>query len=219
MDKFNNRDGLPVLMRMVRAVQDNKTLLGDIDGLLGDGDHGMNMNKGFTRFAERAAGKTPGFTEGLAELGGVLLSEIGGSMGPIYGTLFLEMADRGGALEKIGLRELTDMLERGRAGLFELVDARLGDKTLMDTLIPALEALRDACATGKDFARGLEDMRAAAAAGRESTRDMTARYGRASRLGERSRGVPDAGAVSCCLLLTAMADGMQALLDAGEEGL
>ena len=97
-------------------------------------------------------------------------------------------------------------------GLFEIVDARVGDKTLVDTLSPAKDALHAAAESGKPFSEALSDMKAAAAAGRDSTKDLVAKYGRSSRLGERSRGVLDAGATSCCIILTAMADGIQALL-------
>lgn len=211
MERFQNRAGMPVLLGMVKAIQDNKAYLGEIDGLIGDGDHGMNMNKGFSQFAQRTEGEALSFTEGLNRLGTLLFSEIGGSMGPIYGTIFMEMAERGRDLEEIGLADLADMLEAARDGLFEIVDARVGDKTLVDVLEPALGALRRAQAEGADLSAGLEAMKAAAAAGRDSTLDLAARYGRASRLGERSRGVLDAGAVSCCLLLTAMADGILAL--------
>lgn len=212
MNTFKNCLGKPILEKMVVAIQENKVLLGDVDGLIGDGDHGMNMNKGFTMFWDQFGGEDIGFSDGLGELGTLLFSQIGGSMGPIYGTIFMEMSDAGEDLDEVGLAELTKMLESGISGLFEVVDARVGDKTLVDTLVPALEALRKAQESGKNFSDALDDMKAAAAAGRDSTKDLVAQYGRAARLGERSRGVLDAGSVSCCLLLTAMADGIQALL-------
>lgn len=102
MDQFINECGKPILENMVQAIQENKVYLGDIDGLIGDGDHGMNMNKGFTLFGQRIQGQNISFTKGLDELGNVLFSEIGGSMGPIYGTIFMEMADKGEGLEQIG---------------------------------------------------------------------------------------------------------------------
>ena len=107
------------------------------------------------------------------------------------------------------------MLEAGMRGFFDLVEARPGDKTLADTLAPAVKALKTAQAEGKTFHAALGDMAAAAKSGEESTRDMVAKYGRAARLGERSRGVPDAGAASCCVILEAMASSMQKLLDGG----
>ena len=212
MGVFHNADGKPVLLKMVEAIQENKAYLGEVDGLIGDGDHGMNMNKGFTMFGERIAGEEISFTEGLDTLGTLLFSEIGGSMGPIYGTIFMDMAEAGEDFDEIGAAELETMLGAGMDGLFEIVDARVGDKTLVDTLSPAKDALHAAAESGKPFSEALSDMKAAAAAGRDSTKDLVAKYGRSSRLGERSRGVLDAGAASCCIILTAMADGIQALL-------
>ena len=184
---------------MVKGIQDNKAYLGEVDGLIGDGDHGMNMNKGFTVFETRFADKEIGFTEGLDELGMILLNEIGGSMGPIYGTILMDMAEVGEDLENIGLEDFAKMLE---AGL----------ETLVDTLSPSVDALKDGINSGISFKDALENMKAAADKGRDSTKDMVAKFGRSSRLGERSRGVLDAGATSCCIILNSMADGIIELL-------
>lgn len=200
---FQNKNGKPVLLAMVKAVQANKDYLSEVDGLIGDGDHGMNMNKGFSVFGERIAASDVSFTEGLEELSSVLMDEIGGSMGPIYGTIFMEMADAGDAYDEIGPNQLAEMMAAGMEALEDIVDARVGDKTLVDTFAPAVRALEDA--TG-DMASALEAMKAAAREGRDSTKDLVAKYGRSARLGERSRGVLDAGATSCCIILEAMAD-------------
>lgn len=212
MDRFKNADGKPVLLKMVKGIQDNKAYLGEVDGLIGDGDHGMNMNKGFTVFETRFKEKDISFTEGLDELGMILLNEIGGSMGPIYGTIFMDMAEAGEEAEEIGPAEFADMLEAGLSGLCGIVEAKVGDKTLVDTLAPAAETVRDGAEAGTGFAEILDKMKDAARAGRDSTKDMVAKFGRSSRLGERSRGVLDAGATSCCTILEAMADGIKELL-------
>lgn len=208
-----NRNGRTILLTMVEAVHKNKQYLGDIDGLIGDGDHGMNMNKGFVTYGERLGDQQTDFSDGLSDLGSVLFNEIGGSMGPIYGTIFMEMADKAEGEEDITLELFTEMLDAGLAGLYEIVDARPGDKTLVDTLTSAIDGLKRAAGEGKTFAEALDVMKDCAEAGKESTKDMMARYGRASRLGERSRGVLDAGAASCCIILQAMADGMKAVLE------
>jgi dihydroxyacetone kinase-like protein len=127
-------------------------------------------------------------------------------MGPIYGAIFTGMAEAGENLELIDAEGLAAMLEAGLRGLREIVQAEPGDKTLMDTLVPAARALR--MAGGKDLAEALGDMKAAAEKCRDSTKDLVAKFGRSSRLGERSRGVLDAGAVSCCIILSAMAEGI-----------
>lgn len=204
MSSFKNQDGKKVLLKMVKAIQDNKAYLGEVDGLIGDGDHGMNMNKGFTVFEKRFAETEFTFSQGLYELGNILFSEIGGSMGPIYGTVFMDAADAGMEFDEIGSQELGSMLQAGLDGLCEIVEAKVGDKTLVDTLAPAVEALM----SETDLKTALDKMKLAAATGRDSTKDMISKYGRSSRLGERSRGVLDAGATSCCIILTAIADGI-----------
>ena len=211
--KFKNANGRPILLKMVEAVHENKQYLGDIDGLIGDGDHGMNMNKGFVTYGERLGDDETTFTEGLEDLGMVLLNEIGGSMGPIYGTIFMEMADAAMDEEDITLEKFGEMLQAGLDGLYGIVDARPGDKTIVDTLVPALETIQAASAEGKDFVTALDEMKDAAEKGMLSTKDMVAKYGRASRLGERSLGVQDAGSTSCCIILQAMADGMKSVME------
>lgn len=212
MGTFYNADGKPVLLKVVKAVQENKAYLGEVDGLIGDGDHGMNMNKGFSVFEERFKDEEFTFSEGLDELGMILLNEIGGSMGPIYGTIFMDMAEAGEDLEEIGVPQLAGMLEAGINGLCEIVEAKVGDKTLVDTLAPAVVSLKKSADEGAAYETALDAMKAAAKAGRDSTKDMVAKFGRSSRLGERSRGVLDAGAASCCIILCAMADGMKEVL-------
>lgn len=212
MNGFKNDDGKQILLAMVKAIQENKDYLAEVDGLIGDGDHGMNMNKGFSVFENRFKEQDISFTEGLWELGNILFSEIGGSMGPIYGTIFMEMSDAGEDLEEISVNDLADMLEAGLKGLQEIVEAKVGDKTLVDTLSPAVEALKLGALEKQDFRSVLVHMKQEAATGRDSTKNLVAKFGRSSRLGERSRGVLDAGATSCCIILTAMADGMMELL-------
>lgn len=208
MNTFKNEEGKSILLKMVSVIQANKDYLGDVDGQIGDGDHGANMNKGFTEFEKKHQAENFSFTDGLDKLGTVLEEDIGGSMGPIYGTIFLSMAEAGEDLEEIGLSDFTNMLEHGLEELEDIVEAREGDKTLVDTLSPSVKTLKQAVEQGKTFADALQDMKQAAEAGKDSTKDMVARYGRSARLGERSRGVLDAGATSCCLILQAMADGI-----------
>ena len=129
-------------------------------------------------------------------------------MGPIYGTVFCDMAEAGDAFAEIGTKELATMLDAGLEGLYDIVEARQGDKTLVDALYPAAETMKKAAEAGTSFASALEEMKTAAQAGKESTKSMVAKFGRSSRLGKRSRGVLDAGATSCCIILTAIADGI-----------
>ena len=213
MKAFKNTEGYPILLNMVKTIQENKDYLGEIDGAVGDGDHGANMNKGFSLFQKRFKNETFNFTDGLFNLGAILLNEIGGSMGPIYGTIFITMSEMCDGKEEIGAGDFAEMLTAARKELFTIVEARPGDKTLVDAFSPAVDVFHEAVETGKNFQTALADMCNASEEGKESTRNMTAKYGRASCLGERSRGVLDAGAVSCDLLLHAMAEGILNLLE------
>jgi dihydroxyacetone kinase-like protein len=215
VESFPNREGGRVVDAVIRAIQENAAALSEIDGAIGDGDHGINMSKGVTICAERLAGTQFDLTQGFLTLGTVLLGEIGGAMGPLYGTFFRAMAKASKGQERIDSRVVYGMLENGMAGVVALGNAKVGDKTLVDTLDPAVRAFAAATARGGSFSDALAAMGVAAETGRDSTRDMVARLGRSSRLGERSRGVLDAGAVSCCLILTAMAGSMRELLEAG----
>ncbi len=208
MDAVSQQTAGPIVLEMVAAIVREQGFLSEIDGKIGDGDHGINMSKGFRLAGERLSGGGFGLGQGFATLGDTLLSDIGGSMGPLYGTFFTEMADALEGAEQIDAARFAAMLHAGIATVLDLGGAKPGDKTLVDVLAPAEAAFNEARERGDDFAGCLTAMKDAAAAGLESTRDMVARIGRASRLGERSRGTLDAGAASCSLLLATLADGL-----------
>ena len=212
MTAFRNADGKVIVENLITTIHENAAYLSEIDGAIGDGDHGINMNKGFTLCEERLADKDVDFSTALNTLGRVLLMEIGGSMGPLYGTFFREMAKVSKEQETIDAQGFSEMLRAAITGIQSLSKAKVGDKTLMDTLIPALERYDAALGEGKSFVDALQEMTAAAEAGKESTKDMVAKIGRASRLGERSRGVLDTGATSCWLILRSMATTITGLL-------
>lgn len=178
MSTFKNIEGALVVDRMIRAIQENKQYLSDIDGAIADGDHGIIMNMGFVMTRE-AMDKDPGdFSHGLLTLAKILMMRIGGSMGPLYGKTFKSM---GKTLQ-------------GNAD----IDAAL----LGQALLKAKESRQ----SGASFQENLLAMKTAAEKGRDTAEDMVAKPGRSSRLGEGSRGVIDAGAASCALLLSVIAD-------------
>ena len=203
------REAGPIVPEMAAVIQREQGFLGEIDGAIGDGDHGINMAKGFRLAAAKLANEGE-FTlqHGFLVLGDTLLGDIGGSMGPLYGTFFTEMAESLGNAERLDGPRFQAMLHAGAVAVIDLGGAKPGDKSLVDVLAPAERAFAEAQSAGADLAESLERMRDAAAAGLESTRDMVARIGRASRLGERSRGTLDAGAASCSMLLATLADGL-----------
>ena len=214
-ESFQDRDGQVVVREMIGTIQENFGLLSEIDGAIGDGDHGVNMNKGFTMCKQLLESEPGGFAKALQALGRVLLAEIGGAMGPLYGSFFLDMSRAARDHDVIDIDVFRQMLERGTNAVSSLGNAQVGDKTMIDALVPALEAYRKAAASGSDFASALFEMAAGAEKGKESTRNLVAKVGRASRLGERSLGKLDAGAASCALLLGAMARSITTLLSEG----
>lgn len=209
MSSFKNNDGKIIVENLIKTIQQNKDYLSKIDGEIGDGDHGINMNKGFTICGDRISSKALDLTDSLKELAMVLMMEIGGSMGPLYGTMFLEMSKTSSEKELIDSSVFSEMLGNAARGIQSLGEAKVGDKTLLDTFIPAMDAFNENL---DDFDAALNRMMEAAEKGKDSTIDMVAKVGRASRLGERSRGVLDAGATSCFLLLDSMGKTIKELI-------
>ncbi|WP_324739830.1 dihydroxyacetone kinase subunit DhaL [Pseudomonas veronii] len=208
-EHFSTRDGSAIVADLVSVIVANREYLSEIDGAIGDGDHGINMAKGFAHCGRAIEGRQLSLAEALDELTLSLMEGIGGSMGPLYGSLFIGMADEVRGCEDIDAATFAHLLRGGLTSLQDITEAGVGDKCLMDTLIPAVEAFERAHAQRAPFGDALDAMKTAASQGRDSTKDLVAKIGRASRLGERSLGVLDAGAVSCCLILTRLADSVQ----------
>ena len=206
---FSTHDGSAIVADLVSVIVANREYLSEVDGAIGDGDHGINMAKGFAHCGRTIEGRQLTLAEALDELTLSLMEGIGGSMGPLYGSLFIGMADEVRSCDDIDAATFAHLLRGGLTSLQDITEAGVGDKCLMDTLIPAVEAFEGAHADGASFHDALEAMKSAASRGRDSTKDLVAKIGRASRLGERSLGVLDAGAVSCCLILTRLADSVQ----------
>lgn len=197
---FTNKDGLFIALKMIEVIQQNKVWLSEIDGAAGDGDHGINMSKGFTLAKNKISQEMP-MSEAFLVISHVLMDEIGGSMGPLYGIWFRGLSRESAGHGVIDEAMLQKMFSAALSDLRTFTSAEPGDKTLLDTLVPATQALADG--------KGLNAMKQAAEEGFNATRKMIPRVGRASRVGERSVGHPDAGAASCLLLLTAFIDEAQ----------
>ncbi|MCX4398605.1 dihydroxyacetone kinase subunit DhaL [Streptomyces sp. NBC_00053] len=171
--------------------------LTDLDSAIGDADHGSNMRRGFaavTSVLDNEVPQTPGAVLMLA--GRQLISTVGGASGPLYGTLLRRTGKALGDAPAVTPEQLAQALGVGVAAVAQLGGAQAGDKTMLDALLPAAEAL------GTSFAAARE----AAEAGALATVPMQARKGRASYLGERSIGHQDPGATSSALLIAALAD-------------
>lgn len=203
MQYFLNSEGSVIIRTVIIAIKENKDYLTRVDGEIGDGDHGINMNKGFTMAGEQIK-ESHNFSDAANILSQVLMMEIGGSMGPLYGTFFKKFFRETKDHEKITGEVFLNMLESALKGVKEMGQAEVGDKTMIDTLSPAVTGFRDALEMNLSFEDSLNKCTQAGEKGRDSTKEMIARIGRSARLGERSRGVLDAGAVSCCIILESM---------------
>lgn len=207
---IGNAGNAGVALAICDAIHENAAYLSQIDGETGDGDHGINMNKGFLMSKDRITGDMT-LAEALKTIGSTLVKDIGGSMGPIYGTFFEALAD-GLDVDEFDAIDLAEALDDVVAALKDLAGAKEGDKTLIDTAAPAARAFSTAVAEGAPLSEALDALAAGAADGLESTRGMQAKIGRAARLGERSIGHLDAGATSCCIILTTLASELAAQL-------
>src|SRR6266436_6263535 len=201
MANFQNSQGRKVVLAQIQTMLDNKGYLSEVDGKIGDGDHGINMAKGFMLIRDRLGHKEVSLSDGLGLIGKTLMTEIGGSMGPIYGTFFIQMSLKAKGKPETDAKLFGEMLKAARDGLYDLGGAKVGDKTLMDAVIPAQEAYQKAVDEGASLQEALGKMADAAEKGKDSTVDLVAKIGRSARLGERSRGVLDAGATSAALIL------------------
>jgi phosphoenolpyruvate---glycerone phosphotransferase subunit DhaL len=201
-------DGVAAAVRAAAAVvAEHRAELIDLDRAIGDGDHGENLNRGFTAVVaalDAGAPETPGAV--LKLVATTLISKVGGAAGPLYGTAFLRASAKLGAASDLDVPALLDALRAGLEGVQARGKAVGGDATMVDALIPAVSAAEKAAEDGGDVAAVLTAAADAADRGAESTVDLVPRKGRASYLGERAVGHLDPGARSSALLLRAFAE-------------
>lgn len=189
-----------------RIVDRHQAWLTRLDAVLGDGDHGENLAIGFRAvdqlLDELPAEARPG--ELFRAVGHRLVATVGGASGPLYGTAFIEAGFRAGDAAVLEAGLLLEILEAAADGLARRGRCRTGDKTILDTLAPASAAFGQAVADGAAAGEAWAAAVGAAAQGARATRSMAARRGLALRLGDRSIGHLDPGAVSCLFLLVAL---------------
>jgi dihydroxyacetone kinase-like protein len=200
-------DAVDWIRRFAAVVTENKAYLTDLDSAIGDADHGINMDRGFQAVLEKLEGlqaRDVGAT--FKAVGMTLISKVGGAAGPLYGTFFLQLGTVTAGKEAIALDDFVAALEAGIAGIQRLGKAEPGDKTMVDALLPARDAIKAAAADGASVGAAVAKAAEAAEAGMLATVPLVARKGRASYLGERSAGHQDPGATSSYLLLKCAAD-------------
>jgi len=199
---------ITLLDRVGAAIEAEKGWLSDLDGIIGDGDHGVTMSIGWTAVHEALAALGPdkSCTDICNAAAKAFLNAVGASAGPLYATAFM----RGGAALKgkdsIDAAAMVAFIEGASQGIRERGKAELGDKTMVDAWMPAVDAAKAALAAGKSLSECLKAAAAGAETGMKATAQLTAKKGRSSKLGERSLGHMDPGAASTFITLRTLAE-------------
>ena len=205
---FSVAQAVAWVRRTADVVEQHAANLTRLDSAIGDGDHGTNMNRGFKAAVQRldSLEGDQDFGSVVKAVGMALIGKVGGASGPLYGSLFLGMGKELGDATEVEDERLAAALRAGYDSVVARGKAQLEDKTMLDAWHPGLEALDAALAEDGELGPALDEAAAAAEAGMKATIPMIARKGRASYLGERSRGHQDPGATSTQLILKTLAD-------------
>jgi len=196
-----------VIFAIVETIEENKKYLSQLDAAIGDGDHGHNMAKGFTAAKEKLESASPETPSDLLKaVGMALISKVGGAAGPLYGTAFLNASKAVAGKTELDLNDFQVMLESALDGVKSRGKATVGEKTMVDAIEPALDALKKAIAEGSSTKEAMDKAVAAAEEGMNYTKTIIAKKGRASYLGERSIGHIDPGATSSFMILKTIAE-------------
>jgi phosphoenolpyruvate---glycerone phosphotransferase subunit DhaL len=204
---ITNDDVQNWLERTADVLQENRTYLTELDSAIGDADHGINMDRGFSavrkKFPEMA---TMDIATKLRTVGSTLVSTVGGASGPLYGTAYLRAAGVTAGKQELSPADVVTMLEAFLGGIVARGKAKTGEKTMVDALTPAVDAAKNALNDGASLAQMTSRAAAAAEEGMKATIPLLATKGRASYLGERSIGHQDPGATSSWLILRCLAE-------------
>ena len=203
----SRQDVLRWLGALQEVFAEHRQQLTDLDSAIGDGDFGISLDRGFTAVqAELTANPPVDIRAVFQNVATVLIKTMGGSSGPLLGTFFLRAGAASANKSDLAPADVVALFQAGVDGLQQRGKAVLGDKTMLDALLPAVDAMRGALEAGSGLTEILERGTAAAEAGTQATIAMSARKGRASYLGERSVGHPDPGATASFLMLKAAAE-------------
>ena len=207
MSSLDTKQTAAIIEGMAKKIEAEKDYLTQLDNEIGDGDHGINLARGF----EAVEKKLPSLAGGdigalLKGVGMQLVSTVGGASGPLYGTAFMKAGMACKGLTELDGPAFVKAMEAAVDGIKMRGKATEGEKTMLDALCPALKVMQDEVAAGKSLKEALQDAAAAAEKGVEYTKTIIATKGRASYLGERSLGHQDPGATSSLYLLQVLAE-------------
>ena len=204
---MNSSKLIEILLKIGEKIIEEKDFLTELDRPIGDNDHGINMARGFEAVAQKLEGladKDLGTI--LKTTGMTLVSTVGGSSGPLYGTLFMKMGMALKDKTEMTFPEFLDAFSLGIEGVGQRGHSTVEEKTMLDSLVPSLKAMQDAWQAKGDVQEALRAGAAAAEAGVEHTKELIATKGRASYLGERSVGHQDPGATSYLFMIQTAAE-------------
>jgi len=199
---ISSEETLMIIEGIAQEIQRNTDYLTRLDQAIGDGDHGINLAKGFRAVSERMNDlreKDIGAT--LRSVGMILVSNVGGAVGPLYGTAFMKAGRIVEGKTEVSLGDMVKMFEAAEQGIMDIGEASLGEKTMLDAIHPAVAAIRKALEENRPLMEAFEITVEAAEEGMKSTIDKISKRGRSSYLGERSRGHQDVGATSTYIML------------------
>jgi dihydroxyacetone kinase-like protein len=204
-DTLNIQQTLDMFRYVGEKIMESKPLLTDIDGAIGDGDHGVGMSVGFTAAINKLnEAKLSSINDIFKTIGMSMINSMGGASGVIFGTMFVGGVKNLPAIERLDLETLTSILENSLKAVKERGKADLGDKTMIDALQPAVEALRRISGQSGSMLDALKEAEEGARTGMENTKQYAAKFGRAKTLGERAIGHQDAGATSVWIIFRSM---------------
>lgn len=203
---------ISILNKIANVIEENRSYLSELDAAIGDGDHGINMNKGFNAVIEKLRGHNGNdIGDILKKTGMALVTNVGGASGPLYGTAFMKAAVEVNGKENMDIEDFIKILEAALGGVKMRGKAERGEKTMIDSIAPAIDAMKEALKAGLMPIDILKASKDAAIKGVEYTRTIIATKGRASYLGQRSIGHQDAGATSSYLILNTVYEAVKGI--------
>ncbi len=204
---MTNEDIMRWLERTADVLRENRTYLTELDAAIGDADHGINMDRGFSAIRDKfPTMEAMDISARLKTVGSTLVSTVGGAAGPLYGTAYLRAAGIAAGKQELASADVVAMLEAFLGGIVARGKAQPGEKTMVDALTPALNAAKQALDDGASLEQLTDRAASAAEEGAKATIPLLATKGRASYLGERSIGHQDPGATSSSLILRCLAE-------------
>lgn len=199
---MDSKKVIEILIKVSEKIDENKEYLTELDAAIGDGDHGLNMSKGFKAVSDKLLSEEDdNIGNILKKTGMTLVSNVGGASGPLYGTAFMKASMALKDKKEININDFLSALKLALEGIKSRGKSTEGEKTLIDALSPAIKSMEDSIKNGDSYIEVLEKGKDAALEGVEFTKTIKATKGRASYLGERSIGHQDPGATSCFYIL------------------